>query len=52
MSEREKPSDPRPYYDAHVFCFQPPAGHPRPLLRGEGQAGAARYMKVRAGDAG
>ena len=31
MSAREKPTDPKPYYEAHVFCCtnRRPAGHPR-----------------------
>ena len=31
MSQREKPADPKPYYEAHVFCCtnRRPAGHPR-----------------------
>ncbi len=31
MSNRDKPSDPKPYYEAHVFCCtnRRPAGHPR-----------------------
>jgi hypothetical protein len=31
MSDREKPTDPKPYYEAHVFCCtnRRPAGHPR-----------------------
>ena len=31
MSDREKPTDPEPYYEAHIFCCtnSRPAGHPR-----------------------
>eukprot|EP01036_Dinobryon_divergens_P051318 gene51318-68686_t len=31
MSQRDKPADPKPYYEAHVFCCtnRRPAGHPR-----------------------
>ena len=44
MSQREKPSDPKPYYEAHVFCCtnRRPAGHPRGCCAEEGQRGVAR----------
>ena len=44
MSQREKPADPQPYYEAHVFCCtNRRAGRPSArLLRGEGQRGVAR----------
>ena len=50
MSNREKPSDPQPYYEAHVFCCtnKRPAGHPRGCCSDKGSEGLRDYMKDRA----
>ncbi len=54
MSQREKPSDPRPYYDAHVFCCtnRRPAGHPRGCCAEKGSEALRDYMKGRAKELG
>ena len=50
MSVREKPSDPAPYYEAHVFCCtnRRPAGHPRGCCADKGSEALRDYMKDRA----
>jgi len=54
MSEREKPSDPGPYYEAHVFCCtnRRPAGHPRGCCAERGAEELRDYMKSKAKDLG
>ena len=54
MSERTKPSDPRPYYEAHVFCCtnRRPAGHPRGCCADKGSEALRDYMKGRARELG
>ena len=54
MSNREKPTDPGPYYDAHVFCCtnKRPAGHPRGCCSDKGSEELRDYMKSRARDLG
>ena len=54
MSEREKASDPKPYYEAHVFCCtnRRPAGHPRGCCAEKGSEALRDYMKGRAKDLG
>ena len=44
MSDREKPTDPAPYYEAHVFCCtnKRPAGHPRGCCADKGSERPAR----------
>ena len=50
MSNRQKPTDPGPYYDAHVFCCtnKRPAGHPRGCCSDKGSEALRDYMKDRA----
>jgi (2Fe-2S) ferredoxin len=50
MSDRQKPTDPGPYYDAHVFCCtnRRPAGHPRGCCADKGGEELRDYMKDRA----
>jgi (2Fe-2S) ferredoxin len=50
MSNRQKPTDPAPYYVAHVFCCtnRRPAGHPRGSCADKGSEGLRDYMKDRA----
>jgi (2Fe-2S) ferredoxin len=47
MSEREKPDDPKPYYEAHVFCCtnRRPAGHPRGCCAERGGEELRDHMK-------
>jgi (2Fe-2S) ferredoxin len=47
MSTREKPDDPKPYYEAHVFCCinRRPAGHPRGCCAEKGAEELRDYMK-------
>jgi len=54
MSNREKPTDPGPYYDAHVFCCtnKRPDGHPRGCCADKGSEELRDYMKGRAKDLG
>ena len=54
MSEREKASDPKPYYEAHVFCCtnRRPVGHPRGCCAEKGSEALRDYMKGRAKDLG
>ena len=54
MSQREKASDPKPYYEAHVFCCtnRRPAGHPRGCCAEKGSEDLRDYMKGRAKDLG
>ena len=50
MSQREKPSDPKPYYEAHVFCCtnRRPDGHPRGCCAEKGSEALRDHMKDRA----
>ncbi|HYI03480.1 MAG TPA: hypothetical protein VD858_01220, partial [Reyranella sp.] len=50
MSEREKPGDPKPYYEAHVFCCtnRRPAGHPRGCCAEKNGEALRDHMKARA----
>ena len=50
MSQREKPTDPKPYYNAHVFCCtnRRVAGHPRGSCADRGSEALRDYMKGRA----
>jgi len=50
MSAREKPDDPKPYYEAHVFCCtnRRPAGHPRGCCAEKGSEELRDYMKSQA----
>lgn len=54
MSDREKSSDPRPYYEAHVFCCtnRRPAGHPRGCCAEKGAEELRDHMKSRAKELG
>lgn len=54
MSNRQKPTDPGPYYDAHVFCCtnKRPAGHPRGCCSDKGSEELRDYMKSRAKELG
>ncbi len=54
MSDREKPDDPKPYYEAHVFCCtnRRPAGHPRGCCAERGAESLRDHMKSRAKDLG
>lgn len=54
MSERQKPDDPKPYYEAHVFCCtnRRPAGHPRGCCADKGSEELRDYMKGRAKELG
>ena len=50
MSAREKSTDPKPYYEAHVFCCtnKRPDGHPRGCCSDKGSEALRDYMKDRA----
>jgi (2Fe-2S) ferredoxin len=50
MSERQKPGDPAPYYEAHVFCCtnRRPEGHPRGSCAEKGAEALRDYMKSKA----
>jgi len=50
MSNREKPADPKPYYEAHVFCCtnERAPGHPRGCCMEKGAVELRDYMKKRA----
>ena len=54
MSEREKPGDPKPYYEAHVFCCinRRPAGHPRGCCAERGGEELRDHMKSKARELG
>ena len=54
MSVREKPGDPAPYYEAHVFACtnRRPAGHPRGSCADKGSEELRDYMKGKAKDLG
>lgn len=54
MSARQKPTDPAPYYEAHVFCCtnRRPAGHPRGCCADKGSEELRDYMKNRARELG
>lgn len=54
MSERGKPTDPKPYYEAHVFCCtnRRPAGHPRGCCAERDGEALRDHMKSRARDLG
>lgn len=50
MSVREKPTDPAPYYEAHVFCCtnRRADGHPRGSCAEKGGEALRDYMKSKA----
>jgi len=54
MSAREKPEDPKPYYEAHVFCCtnRRPAGHPRGCCAERDGEALRDHMKSKAKDLG
>ena len=54
MSDRKKPGDPAPYYEAHVFCCvnERPEGHPRGCCKRKGSERLRNYMKARAKELG
>ena len=54
MSEREKSTDPKPYYEAHVFCCtnRRPAGHPRGCCAERDGEALRDHMKSKAKDLG
>ncbi len=54
MSAREKSEDPKPYYEAHVFCCtnRRPAGHPRGCCAERDGEALRDHMKSRAKDLG
>jgi (2Fe-2S) ferredoxin len=54
MSNREKPEDPKAYYEAHVFCCtnRRPAGHPRGCCAERDGEALRDHMKSRAKDLG
>ena len=54
MSERGKPTDPKPYYEAHVFCCtnRRPAGQPRGCCAERDGEALRDHMKSRARDLG
>lgn len=50
MSQRQKLTDPAPYYEAHVFCCtnRRPEGHPRGCCAEKGAEALRDYMKSKA----
>lgn len=54
MSDRARTTDPRPYYEAHVFCCtnRRPAGHPRGCCAEKNGEALRDHMKSRAKDLG
>lgn len=50
MSVRDKPTDPAPYYEAHVFCCtnRRADGHPRGSCAEKGGESLRDYMKSKA----
>lgn len=54
MSDRQKSEDPKPYYEAHVFCCtnRRPAGHPRGCCAERGGEALRDHMKNKARDLG
>lgn len=54
MSDRSKPADPAPYYEAHVFCCtnKRAAGHPRGCCADRGGEELRDHMKSRARELG
>lgn len=54
MSAREKSEDPKPYYEAHVFCCtnRRPAGHPRGCCAERDGEALRDHMKSRAKELG
>ena len=54
MSDRSRSDDPRPYYEAHVFCCtnRRPAGHPRGCCAEKNGEALRDHMKSRAKDLG
>lgn len=54
MSQREKPTDPGHYYEAHVFCCtnRRPAGHPRGCCAEKNGEALRDHMKNRAKELG
>ena len=54
MSDRARPTDPKPYYEAHVFCCtnRRQDGHPRGSCADKGSEDLRDYMKNRARELG
>jgi (2Fe-2S) ferredoxin len=54
VSDRQRPGDPAPYYEAHVFACvnERPEGHPRGSCKARGAIPLRNYMKLRAGELG
>lgn len=54
MSDRSRPGDPAPYYQAHVFACvnERPAGHRRGCCKSRGAEKLRNYMKARAKELG
>ncbi len=54
MNQRNRPGDPAPYYEAHVFCClnERPAGHPRGCCKEKGAEKLRNYLKARAKEMG
>jgi (2Fe-2S) ferredoxin len=54
MSQRQRPGDPEPYYEAHVFCCtnRRAAGHPRGCCAEKGSEALRDYMKAKARELG
>ena len=54
MSDRARPTDPKPYYEAHVFCCtnRRPAGHPRGCCAERSGEALRDHMKSRARELG
>ncbi|MFO0157818.1 MAG: (2Fe-2S) ferredoxin domain-containing protein, partial [bacterium] len=50
MTDRTLPSDPAPYFEAHVFVCtnERPTGHPRGCCKERGSEKLRDYMKARA----
>ena len=54
MSDRARSTDPKPYYEAHVFCCtnRRPAGHPRGCCAERNGEALRDHMKSRARELG
>lgn len=54
MTDRSRPEDPAPFFDAHVFACvnQRPEGHPRGCCKSKGADALRGYMKVRVKELG
>ena len=54
MSDRARSTDPKPYYEAHVFCCtnRRPAGHPRGCCAERSGEALRDHMKSRARELG